>query len=58
MAQALAGTKIQEDMRNQAVSLYRLADSLDETYLDKRIRDETGSEASLETLVEWSSCPS
>jgi hypothetical protein len=53
MAQALAGRDIREDMRNQAISLYQLADSIDSDYLDRRIRNETGREASLQTLKEW-----
>lgn len=54
MAQALAGPRIRDDMKSQAVSLYRFAESLDRQYLDRRIRDETGGEASLETLIQWS----
>ncbi|MDI1284558.1 MAG: hypothetical protein PSV46_09185 [Reyranella sp.] len=53
MAQALAGRKIREDMRNQAVRLYQLAGGLDDAYLDLRVRTETGDVASLETLREW-----
>jgi hypothetical protein len=40
-------------MQNQAVRLYQLAGGIDSDYLDRRIRTETGGEASLETLAEW-----
>ena len=50
---ALAGRQIREDMKNQAVRLYQLAGGLDDAYLDRRIRTETGDVASLETLREW-----
>lgn len=53
MAQALAGRQIREDMRNQAVRLYQLAGNLDDAYLDRRIRTETGDVASVETLRGW-----
>jgi len=53
MAQALAGRSIRKDMQNQAVRLYQLAESLDEEYLDARIRTETANEASRETLSDW-----
>jgi len=54
LAQALSVRPPREDMKNQALRLYEFAESLDRDYLDRRIRDETGDEASLETLVEWS----
>jgi len=37
-------------MLDQAVKLFRLADQLDETYLDRRIRDETLGELDLKYL--------
>jgi hypothetical protein len=54
MAQALAGSRIREDMKSQAVSLYQFAERPDPQYLDRRIRDETANEASLATLIQWS----
>jgi hypothetical protein len=53
MAQALASGPIRKDMQNQAVRLYQFAEGLDTPYLDRRIRTETGNEASLETLSGW-----
>ncbi len=53
MAQALAGKPFREDMQNQAVRLYELAEGIESDYLERRIRTETGGEASLETLAEW-----
>ena len=53
MAQGLAGRPVRKDMQNQAVRLYQLAEGLDDAYLDKRIREETGNDASLATLREW-----
>ena len=53
MAQALSAHPLREDMKNQAISLYRFAENPDKDYLDRRIKFETGSEASLETLVHW-----
>jgi hypothetical protein len=53
MAQALAGKSFRNDMQNQAVRLYQLAEGIDSDYLDRRIRTETGDEAPLETLAEW-----
>jgi hypothetical protein len=53
MAQALAGKPFRKDMQNQAVRLYELAEGIDSDYLERRIRTETGGEASLETLAEW-----
>ncbi len=53
MAQALAGKPFRKDMQNQSVRLYELAESIDSDYLERRIRTETGGEASLETLAEW-----
>jgi hypothetical protein len=38
-------------MLDQAVKLFQLADSLDEAYLDKRIRDETIGELGLTDLT-------
>jgi hypothetical protein len=57
MAQALAGPGIREDMQNQSVSLYRLAEKLDRDYLDSRIKMETANAASLATLLDWSNEP-
>jgi hypothetical protein len=53
MAQACAGKPIREDMKSQALSLYRLAGALDGDYLNRRIAEETSNEASLETLSQW-----
>ncbi|SRR5258708_2582569 len=53
MSQALAAKPAREDMRNQAVRLYQLVEGLDEAYLDRRIREETGNDATLATLREW-----
>ncbi|MBV8190844.1 MAG: hypothetical protein JOY64_03650 [Alphaproteobacteria bacterium] len=53
MAQALATNVIREDMQNQAVRLYQLAEGLDSDYLDRRIRTETGGEGSLQILSDW-----
>ena len=38
------------DMLNQAVTLYVLADEVDEAYLDRRIREESGGDYDLEFL--------
>ena len=38
------------EMLDQAVKLFKFADSLDETYLDKRIREDTCGELGLEEL--------
>ena len=54
MAQALAGSAVRNDMKNQAVRLYQFAELPDHAYLDKRIRTETADEASLATLQAWS----
>ncbi|MFI5030555.1 MAG: hypothetical protein ACHQPH_07635 [Reyranellales bacterium] len=54
MAQALAGSRIREDMKSQAVSLYQFAERPDPQYPDRRIRDETANEATLATLIQWS----
>ena len=51
MAQALAGKPFRNDMQNQAVRLYQLAEGIDSDYLDRRIRTETGGAASLEGRV-------
>jgi hypothetical protein len=40
------------EMLDQAMKMFRLADRLDETYLDKRIREETAGELGLEYLKE------
>lgn len=40
-------------MRDQAVWLYRFASSLDRPYLDRRIREETVNEATVNTLEAW-----
>ncbi len=53
MSQALAGRKIEESMQNQAIMLYRLTETLDKAYLDRRIREETGNDASLQMLEDW-----
>jgi hypothetical protein len=53
LAQAYSSSRVDEVMRDQAIRLYQLAEGLDEQYLDKRIRTETGNEASLETLLAW-----
>lgn len=53
MAQALSGPRIEITMRNQAIRLYQFAEGLDEDYLDSRIKEETGNEASFETLRSW-----
>lgn len=42
------------EMLDQAIKLFRLANSLDEAYLDVRIRDETGAELDLGYLRERS----
>jgi hypothetical protein len=39
-------------MLDQAIKLFQLADSLDEDYLDQRLRDETGGELDLTFLKE------
>ncbi len=40
-------------MKNQAIMLYRLTERIDKTYLDRRIREETGNDASLQMLEDW-----
>lgn len=40
-------------MRDQAIKLYRLAEDLDTVYLDRRIREESCNEHTLDTLREW-----
>lgn len=53
MGQALAGRRIEESMKNQAIMLYRFTETLDKAYLDRRIREETGNDASLPVLEDW-----
>jgi hypothetical protein len=53
VSQALAGRNIEESMQNQAIMLYRLTETLDRTYLDRRIGEETGNDASLQMLEDW-----
>lgn len=50
MGQAYSVDPPREDMLDQAVKLLQLAEAIDETYLDRRIREETVGEAALETL--------
>lgn len=40
-------------MREQAIALYKVAENLDLSYLDRRIQEESVSTHSLQTLVEW-----
>ena len=40
------------EMLDQAIKMFRLADRLDENYLDKRIREETAGELGLAYLKE------
>jgi hypothetical protein len=40
------------EMLDQAVKLFQLADTVDDTYLDRRIRDETAGELGLAFLRE------
>ncbi len=40
IGQALAGSRIDERMRNQAIRLYQLAGGVDRSYLDRRIAEE------------------
>lgn len=53
MGQALAGPRRNQAMRDQAVWLYRFANSPDRAYLDRRIREETVNEATAATLEAW-----
>lgn len=50
MAQAYSVRPIREDMLFQSVILYRLAEEVDEAYLDKRICEETYGDANLASL--------
>jgi hypothetical protein len=50
MGQYLSTPNHVPEMLDQAVKLFQLADRLDEAYLDKRIRDETGGELGLANL--------
>ncbi len=47
VSQALAGSTLREDMLRQALTLLKLAEGVDRTYLDKRIKEETGGGADL-----------
>lgn len=53
VAQAVSTGVPDRRMVAQAVLLYRLVLGLDEDYLDKRIRFETGDDAGLATLRMW-----
>lgn len=54
MAQALVSRGDPEkDMQDQCVTLSLLAERLDLTYLDRRIREESADDASLATLKAW-----
>lgn len=53
VGQALAGPRIDLRMKEQALSLYRLAGAIDRTYLDKRIAQDSVNQATLETLESW-----
>lgn len=50
LGQYVATTPRPFDMRDQAQMLYRLADGLDEQYLDRRIREDTNGELSIADL--------
>jgi hypothetical protein len=52
-AQALAGRKINAQMRSQAILLLALGGSIDRAYLNRRISEETGGDAGLATLESW-----
>lgn len=45
--------RIREDMKDQGVILYLLAEKLDLDYLNRRIREETSGAADLGTLARW-----
>ena len=51
--QALAGRRINEKMKSQAVLLLALGASIDREYLDRRFGEETGGDADLVTLEGW-----
>ena len=51
MGQAFADQPPREDMLDQALMLYRLAEAPDLTYLDKRICEETVGGANLASLI-------
>lgn len=44
---------MRDDMKGQAVAIYRLADELDRDYLEKRIRDETAGRLGVKELDRW-----
>jgi hypothetical protein len=53
VGQALAGPRLDPRMQEQAVSLYRLAGSVDRAYLDKRIVQDSVNQATIVTLEAW-----
>lgn len=53
MAQAVSTRIPDQRMVAQAVLLYRLVQNLDEDYLDKRVKFETGADAGLAILRMW-----
>jgi hypothetical protein len=55
VGQALAGPRIDPRMQEQAISLYRLAGSIDRAYLDKRIVQDSVDQATIATLEAWDS---
>jgi hypothetical protein len=50
MGQAYSARPPRPDMLDQAFTLLQLAESVDETYLDRRIREETAGDADLTML--------
>ncbi len=50
LAQAFSSPRPLKDMLDQAVNIYRLAESVDESYLDRRIKEETGGDFDLREL--------
>ena len=53
MGQYDAPPNMREDMLQQAAALLKLAENLDNAYLDKRIREETAGDFGLEFLEEY-----
>ncbi|MBO6888138.1 MAG: hypothetical protein JJ871_08730 [Thalassospira sp.] len=53
MGQYDAPPNMREDMLEQAAALLKLAENLDNAYLDKRIREETAGDFGLEFLEEY-----
>jgi hypothetical protein len=52
MGQYVSAAARVPEMLDQAVKMFRLADRLDEHYLDERIHQETGGQLNLEYLTE------